>query len=58
MCGGLFSLKVHSINSAVLTDISASRKLEETLLCLVNERLGEMLLKGGSGENILEAKGS
>lgn len=53
---GLFSLKVHVINSVVLTEISASCKLEETLLCFVNKRLGEMLLKGGSGANILEAK--
>lgn len=57
MCG-LFSLNVHIINSVVLTEISASCKLEGTLLCFVHKRVGEMLLKCGFGAKILEAKGS
>lgn len=48
---------VHCINSLVLRNKSASCKLE-SVLCFVNERLGEMLLNGGSGGIILEAKGS
>lgn len=49
---------VHRINSVVLRNKSASCKLEKSVLCLVNERLREMLLNGGSGGSILEAKGS
>lgn len=61
---GLFSLKANCKYSPQYKlsgshrGMSASCKLGGTLLCLVNERLGEMLLNGGSGGNILEAKGS
>lgn len=56
MCG-LFSLNVHVINSVVLTEISASCKLEGTLLCFVHKRVGEMLLKCGFGAKNFGSKG-
>lgn len=49
----------HSMNPLVLTEIYQHHVKQGRLsFCLVNERLGEMLLSGGSGGIILEAKGS
>lgn len=55
-CVGLVFIEF-TAQTVVLTEISASCKLEGTPLCLANERLGEMLVEGDSEENHLEAKG-
>ena len=64
MCGAYYLLEptantVHSIHSVVLTEIYQHHvNWGKAVLCLSNERLGEMLLDGGSGRIILEAGGS